>query len=169
MLRSLKVGGVWNGFLLGRVRGQPVPCRLCGAPDGDGHFFWECTCPPAVHLVEVSLGRYSAGLVTEWSPSDGFDADEVASLMPDDPNVWTDGSLVLDLRSQVYLPPVLGSLLVSQRIAGESVGGVMLIMSVQMVRFSLAGGFVLFLGLFSHFKRPRCGRCHFGFAVFLGC
>ena len=31
------VGGVWNGFLLGRVRGQPVACRFCGVPDGDGH------------------------------------------------------------------------------------------------------------------------------------
>ena len=27
------VGGVWNGFLLGRVGGQPIPCRFCGAPD----------------------------------------------------------------------------------------------------------------------------------------
>ena len=34
LLRSVMVG-VWNGFLLGRVRGQPVPCRFCGAPDGD--------------------------------------------------------------------------------------------------------------------------------------
>ena len=38
LLRSVMVGGVWNGFLLGRVRGQPVPCRFCGARDGDGHF-----------------------------------------------------------------------------------------------------------------------------------
>ena len=37
------VGGVWNGFLLGRVRGQPVSCRFCGAPDGDGHLIGECT------------------------------------------------------------------------------------------------------------------------------
>ena len=43
LLRSILVGGVWNGFLLGRVRGQVVPCRFCGAPDGDGHLFWECT------------------------------------------------------------------------------------------------------------------------------
>ena len=28
LLRSIMVGGVWNGFLLGRVRGQPVPCRF---------------------------------------------------------------------------------------------------------------------------------------------
>ena len=42
------VGRVWNGLLLGRVRGQAVPCRFCGAPDGDGHLFWECTFPPLV-------------------------------------------------------------------------------------------------------------------------
>ena len=28
LLRSVMVGGVWNGFLQGRVRGQPVPCRF---------------------------------------------------------------------------------------------------------------------------------------------
>ena len=39
LLRSIMVGGVWNGFLLGRVRGQLVPCRFCGAPDGGGHLF----------------------------------------------------------------------------------------------------------------------------------
>ena len=39
LLRSIMVGGVWNGFLLGRVRGQVVPCQFCGAPDGDGHLF----------------------------------------------------------------------------------------------------------------------------------
>ena len=43
LLRGAMVGCVWNGFLLGRVRGQPVPCRFCGAPVGDGHFFGECT------------------------------------------------------------------------------------------------------------------------------
>ena len=31
LLRSVMVGGVRNGFLLSRVRGQPVPCRFCGA------------------------------------------------------------------------------------------------------------------------------------------
>ena len=39
LLSSIIVGGVWNGFLLGRVRGQVVPCPFCGAPDGDGHLF----------------------------------------------------------------------------------------------------------------------------------
>ena len=50
----------------------------------------------AGYLVEVALGRYSSGLVAEWSPPDGFDAVGAASQTPGDPNVWTDGSLVLD-------------------------------------------------------------------------
>ena len=52
LLRAVMVGGVWNGFLLGHVRGQPVPCRFCGAPDHDGHLFWECTFPPPVEIRE---------------------------------------------------------------------------------------------------------------------
>ena len=53
LLRSIMVvGGVWNGFLLGRVRCQIVPCRFCGAPDGDGHFLGECTFPPLVEIRE---------------------------------------------------------------------------------------------------------------------
>ena len=50
----------------------------------------------ALHLVGVALGRYSSGLVAEWSVPDGFDAGEVAARMPDAPEVWSDGSLVLD-------------------------------------------------------------------------
>ena len=117
LLRNIMVGGVWNCILLSRVRGHPVPCRFCGAPDGDGHLFWECTFPPLVeirenpefhdlmregkahwprcllwhgwlpmlsgvhgvspwaadasesacHMVGVALGRFSSGLLTEWS------------------------------------------------------------------------------------------------------
>ena len=52
LLRSIMVGGVWNGFLLGRIRSQHTPCRFCGAPDGDGHLFWECTFPPLVEILE---------------------------------------------------------------------------------------------------------------------
>ena len=29
-----------------------VLCRFCGAPDGDGHLFWECTFPPLVEIRE---------------------------------------------------------------------------------------------------------------------
>ena len=146
LLRSIMVGGVWNGFLLGRVRGQAVPCRFCGAPDNDGHFFWDCLFPPlveirenpefhdlmslgkanwprcllwhgwlpmlsgvngaspwavdasesAAYLVESALGRCSSGLISDLRLSDEFDHDGAASSLPDHPDVWTDGSLVLD-------------------------------------------------------------------------
>ena len=46
LLRAILVGGVWNGFLLGRMRGEEVPCRFCGGRDGDGHLFWECSFSP---------------------------------------------------------------------------------------------------------------------------
>ena len=40
LLWSILVGGVWNGFLLQKVKGQRVPCRFCGGADSDGHLFW---------------------------------------------------------------------------------------------------------------------------------
>ena len=52
LLRSVMVGGVWTGFLLGKVRGEVVSCRFCGAPDNDGHLFWECPYPPLVEIRE---------------------------------------------------------------------------------------------------------------------
>ena len=39
LLRSILCGGVWNAFLLGKVRDEEFLCRFCG----DGHLFWECT------------------------------------------------------------------------------------------------------------------------------
>ena len=48
--RATLSGCVWNGFLLGKVRGGNVPCRFCGGLDGDGHLFWECTNPPLVSI-----------------------------------------------------------------------------------------------------------------------
>ena len=39
-------GGVRNGLLVGKVRGEVVSCMFCAEADDDGHFFWECTCPP---------------------------------------------------------------------------------------------------------------------------
>ena len=50
LLRCIMVGAFWNNILLSRVRGQVVPC--CGSPDGDGHFFGECTFPPLVEIRE---------------------------------------------------------------------------------------------------------------------
>ena len=48
----------------------------------------------AGYLVETALGGYSSGLIAEWGLPGEFDAVEAASLLPDRPNVWTDGSLV---------------------------------------------------------------------------
>ena len=48
------------------------------------------------YLVEGALGSYSSGMITEWNPPDEYDRFEAASLVPDHPNVWSDGSLVLD-------------------------------------------------------------------------
>ena len=50
LLRAIHSGGVWNGFLLSKVKKEDVPCRFCGAPDNDGHLFWDCTFPPFVEL-----------------------------------------------------------------------------------------------------------------------
>ena len=79
LLRSVMVGSVWNGFQLGRVRDQPVPCRFCGAPDGDGHLYWECSFPPLVeirenpefhHLVELDKEHWSRCLLWHgWLPT----------------------------------------------------------------------------------------------------
>ena len=75
LLRSIMVGGVWNGFLLGKVRGQVVPCQFCGAPDGDGHLFWECTFPPLVEirehlefhdLMRMDKGHWPRCLLWQW-------------------------------------------------------------------------------------------------------
>ena len=49
----------------------------------------------AGYLVEAALGCYSSGVVAEWSPPVECDGVEAASLIPDHPNVWSDGSLVL--------------------------------------------------------------------------
>ena len=50
----------------------------------------------AAYLVEMALGRYSSSWVVEWDPSGDFDPDDAAASLADHPDVWTDGSLVLD-------------------------------------------------------------------------
>ena len=52
LLGFVLVGGVWNRFQLGKVRGQHVPCRFCGGVDSDGHLFWDSTFPPLVEICE---------------------------------------------------------------------------------------------------------------------
>ena len=133
------------------MRGQPVPCRFCGGPGGDGHLFWDCPFPPLVeirenpefhelmemdksswprcllwhgwlpllsgvngdspradtaaqgagHILEQVLVAYISRLLFFWGPPDGFDAADIALQNCGHPNVWTDGSLVLDKVSGV--------------------------------------------------------------------
>ena len=55
----------------------------------------------AAYMVEVALGRYSSNLITDWDISLDVDHDDAAASLTDHPNVWTDGSLVLDRVSGV--------------------------------------------------------------------
>ena len=50
LLRGILSEGVWNGFLLGKAKGETVRCRFRRAPDVDGHLFWDCSFPPNVHV-----------------------------------------------------------------------------------------------------------------------
>ena len=143
LLRAILSGGVWNGFLLGNMRRENVPCRFCGGPDGDGHLFWECSytlyllsgeSPEFHESVNLDKAGWPRCLLWHgWLPAlsgaeDGdpwaVDAGHVASKrlevalgsyvgaghepggefsqirgdvpLADAPDVWSDGSLVLD-------------------------------------------------------------------------
>ena len=53
LLRSVMVGGVWIGFLLGRVRGPACPMPVLWCPTMVMvTFFGECTFPPLVEIRE---------------------------------------------------------------------------------------------------------------------
>ena len=98
-----------------------------------------------VTMLKLRVGRYSSCMVAERSLSGEFDSVEAASLVPDHPNVWSDGSLVLDQVSGVSHSGA-GFLLSRLRIAGLVVGGVMLMEFDLRVRFRLAGASAPFLG-----------------------
>ena len=58
---------------------------------------WAGTASESAHyLVETALGGYSSRMVSGWGLPDGYDQVAVSCLVPDHPNVWTDGSLVID-------------------------------------------------------------------------
>ena len=207
LLRSIMVGGVWNGFLLCKVRGRDVLCQFCGAPDRDGHLFWECTFPPLVeirenpefhdlmrtdkahwprcllwhgwlpmlsgcsgvspwagnasesanYLVETALGDYSSRMIYTWSPPDGYDRVAVCWLVPDHPNVWTDGSLFLDKVAGISSS---GAGFFANHAASfwdvRSWGQVDLIYPAG--NFPSCRVSALFLGLFNLFRELSCGE-----------
>ena len=114
----------------------------------------------------VATGRSSPGLTTEWRFLRGLILFKLLLSMPDVPNVWTDGSLVLDQTTGVSSSGAgffahHSELCWSDRRWGH-VDRVRPEGEVQSCR-----GFcsVLFLVLFSLSKGLRCGRSHFGFAV----
>ena len=75
---------LWHGWL-------PMLSGINGAS------LWAASASEsASYLVEAALGSYSSGMITEWGLPDDYDRDRVASLVPDQPNVWSDGYLVLD-------------------------------------------------------------------------
>ena len=43
LLRSILVGGVWNGFLLGKIQEPACSLSVLWGRDHDGHLFWGCT------------------------------------------------------------------------------------------------------------------------------
>ena len=206
LLRAIMVGGVWNGFLLGHLRGQPVPCRFCGGPDHDGHLFWECTFPPlveirenpefhdlmrmdkahwprcllwhgwlpmlsgvngaspwavdasesAAYLVEVALGRYSSGLITEWVLLMILIMMMLLLLcriilMSGLMAVW----FLIDLLVFLLLAPV--SLLIRLNVSGGVVGGVMLMVFTLVLIGRIVEVSLQFLVLCSLFKELKCG------------
>ena len=51
--------------------------------------------------LENYLGSYSESICREWVVSDRFLADLACSGISDDPDVWTDGSYVVDELSRV--------------------------------------------------------------------
>ena len=110
----------------------------------------------ADYLVDVALGCHSSGWVAQWSPPDEFDEAEAASLIPDHPNVWTDGSLVLD---QVTVVSSSGAGFFAHQSENcwsgrrwSHVDGVRAVGEVSCCR-----GFCSVPGLFSLFKEPQCG------------
>ena len=109
----------------------------------------------AAYLVEVALGHYSSGIITEWGPSDDFDHDDAAALT-DHPDVWTDGSLVLDRLTGVSSS---GSGFFAHQAERfwRVVGGVMLMVFTLNLIGRIVEVSLQFLGHFNLFRELKCG------------
>ena len=109
----------------------------------------------AVCQVEVALGDYSSCLCAEWGPADEYDG-VAASLVPNHPKVWFDGSLVLNQVTGVsssgagFFARQAGDCWSNRR--WGHVDGLRSVGAVQSCRVS-----VLFLDLFSLSRVLRCG------------
>ena len=110
----------------------------------------------ASYLVEAALGSYSSGMIADWGPSDEFDRVEVASSLSDHPDVWTDGSLILDRVTGVSSSGA-GFFAHQSGDFGDNRRWVMLMLFVLRVIFRLVEVSFLFLGLFNLSKGLSCG------------
>ena len=71
---------LWHGWLPG----------LCGGGERDP---WAASLEQlASRSLERVLGPYPVDSSSFWTPTDAWDADDIALEMTDDPNIWTDGS-----------------------------------------------------------------------------
>ena len=75
-------------------------------------------------MLKYSLGAQTSQFLFDWSAPAGVDWVAAANRLPPDPQVWTDGSLVLDkvsgassAGSGVYARLHAGVILASQRMA----------------------------------------------------
>ena len=128
---------LWHGWLpmlSGTNRGSPWAANASEA---------------AWYMFEAALGRYSSDLLGEWGPSDGYDEVEVASTLPDHPNIWTDGGLVLDQDTGVSAS--------GAGFFAHSPEDFMLIVFVLRVTCILVEVSALFPGLSSLFRELTCG------------
>ena len=103
-------------------------------------------------LVVTLLGWLLNGVTP-----DEYDQVAVASLVPDHPNVWSDGSLVLDKVTGISSSGA-GFFADSLSLFGMIDGWVRLILSALGVMFSPVEVSVLFQGLFSLSEGLRCGE-----------
>ena len=112
LLRAILAGGVWNGFLLSKVRNNPefLPLMnrdrtnwprcllwhgwLPGLSSGTSGSPWAIASSDlASHTLEKALGPYPLSTHSAWHPF--WDQDDVQDMIDDVPvvpNIWTDGS-----------------------------------------------------------------------------
>ena len=69
LLRGILVGGVWNGFLLGKIRGQDVPCGFCGVVIMASACRGFCSVPGPLQTVQRAE---LWGVILALQASDGF-------------------------------------------------------------------------------------------------
>ena len=110
-------------------------------------------------LLECALGSYTSGLLAEWQLPVVFDVEEAAGRVPDEPDVWTDGSLVHDkgLRCLFFGFCFFFYSSCWSSLAWTKVGAIWMIMLVKAGPIGLAVATTLFLVLYRLFRELSSG------------